>query len=152
MILPILHADQSCRADCDALARRTVNAQKLVLKTGAPELGRIVDVYTTEVKVQTQAMLVEILLSGFFALACFKARAEAPSMHGLAPQRLFMLVDRVERLRRSRWQWFAMVVLLLVLRRQEGLPLVAEFTVVAQFVLFLALPTQQRTAAALTRG
>lgn len=91
-------------------------------------------------------MLVEVLLSGFFALACFKARAEAPSMHGLAPQRLLMLVDRVERLRRSRWQWFAMVLLLLVLRKQEGLPLVAEVTVMAQFVLFLALPTQKRTA------
>jgi hypothetical protein len=111
-----------------------------------------VEVLTTEVTVEAQAMLVEGLLSGFFALACFKARAEAPSMHGLAPQRLFMLVDRVERLRRSRWQWFAMVLLLMVLRMQSGLPMVAEFTVIAQFVVFLMLPTQKRMAAALSRG
>jgi len=97
-------------------------------------------------------MLMEILLSGFFALACFKARADAPSMHGLAPQRLLMLVDRVERLRRSRWQWFAMVLLLMVMRMQTGVPMVAEVTVLAQFVLFLALPTQKRAAEALTRG
>jgi hypothetical protein len=97
-------------------------------------------------------MLVEVLLSGFFALACFKARAEAPSMHGLAPQRLLMLVDRLERLRRSRWQWFAMVLLLMVVRMQTGAPLVAEVTVLAQFVLFLALPTQKHTAGALSRG
>lgn len=100
---------------------------------------------------QAQAILVEVLISGFFALACFKARAEAPSIHGLAPQRLLMLVDRVERLRRSRWQWFAMVLLVMVLRMQSGLPMVAEFTVVAQFILFLALPTQKGTAA-LSRG
>lgn len=101
-------------------------------------------------------MLVEVLLSGFFALACFKARAEAPSMHGLAPQRLLMLVDRLERLRRSRWQWFAMVLMVMVLRMQAGLPMVVELTVVAQFVVFLALPTQKRaaqaTTEALTRG
>jgi hypothetical protein len=97
-------------------------------------------------------MLVEVLLSGFFALACFKARAEAPSMHGLAPQRLLMLVDRVERLRRSRWQWFAMVLLLMVVRMQTGVPVVAEITVLAQFALFLALPTQKPAANALRRG
>jgi hypothetical protein len=97
-------------------------------------------------------MLVEVLLSGFFALACFKARAEAPSMHGLAPQRLLMLVDRLERLRRSRWQWFAMVLLLMVMRMQSGAPMVAEVTVLAQFALFLALPTQKRATQVLGRG
>lgn len=101
---------------------------------------------------QARAMLVEVLLSGFFALACFKARAEAPSMHGLAPQRLLMLVDRVERLRRSRWQWFAMVLVLMVLRMQSGLPMVAEFTVIGQLVVFLLLPTQKRPATVLSRG
>ena len=114
-------------------------------------MRRTVEVYTTEGTVGTQAMLMEVLLSGFFALACFKARAESPSVHGLAPQRLLMLVDRVERLRRSRWQWFAMVLLLMVMRMQAGAPMVAELTVVAQFVVFLALPTQKRTAAALSR-
>ena len=69
-----------------------------------------------------QAVLVEILLSGFFAIACFRARAETPSTNGLAPQRLFMLTDRIERLKSSRWQWFAMVLLLFVMRKQMGTP------------------------------
>ena len=61
-------------------------------------------------------------------------------MNGLAPQRLFMLTDRLERLKRSRWQWFAMVLLLFVMRKQIGTPLLAEFTALAQFIVFLALP------------
>ena len=61
----------------------------------------------------TQALLVEVLLSAFFAIACFRARAESSDIRGLAPQRLFILTDRIERLRRSRWQWCAMVVLLI---------------------------------------
>ncbi len=91
----------------------------------------------------TQALLVEILLSGFFAVACFRARAESSSANGLAPHRLFVLTDRIERLRRSRWQWFAMVLVLVVVRLQQGFPMVAEVTVIAQFVLFLALPSQK---------
>ena len=91
-----------------------------------------------------QALLAEILLSGFFAVACLKARAEAPSAKGLAPGRLLALTDRLERLRRSRWQWFSMVLLLLVMRRELGSPLVAEVTVAAQFILFLAMPTAAR--------
>ena len=73
----------------------------------------------------TQALLVEILLSGFFAIACFVARAESNDIHGLAPQKLFVLTDRLERLRRSRWQWFAVVLLLFVLRKEMGAPIVA---------------------------
>jgi hypothetical protein len=92
-------------------------------------------------RLNTQALLVEILLSGFFAIACFRARAEAPTAHGLAPQRLFTLTDRLERLSRSRWQWFAMVLLLFVMRKQMGAPMVAELTVLGQFLVFLALPT-----------
>lgn len=98
-----------------------------------------------------QALLVEVLLSGFFAIACFRARAEAPSASGLAPQRLFMLTDRLERLKSSRWQWFAMVLLLFVMRKQMGTPMVAEFTALAQFVIFLALPTAKQTAASMLR-
>jgi hypothetical protein len=90
----------------------------------------------------TQALLVETLLSGFFAIACFVARAESNDIHGLAPQKLFVLTDRLERLRRSRWQWFAVVLLLFVLRKEVGAPLVAELTVLAQFVVFMALPSR----------
>lgn len=89
----------------------------------------------------TQALFVEILLSGFFAVACLRARAEAPSLRGLAPKRLFALTGRLERLRRSRWQWFSMVLLLVLMRVQMGAPLMAELTAAVEFIAFLALPT-----------
>jgi hypothetical protein len=91
----------------------------------------------------TQALLVELLLSGFFAVACFRARAGSPSIHDLVPGRLFALTDRLERLRRSRWQWFAMVLLLFVMRKQVGTPMIAEVTAAAQFIVFLSLPTHK---------
>ncbi len=90
-----------------------------------------------------QALLTEVLLSGFFAIACIRARGESPDAWGLAPRRLFVLTDRVERLRRSRWQWFAMVLLLVVVRMQRGAPMIAEVTVLLQFIIFLTLPTQK---------
>jgi hypothetical protein len=93
----------------------------------------------------TQALLVEVLLSAFFAIACFRARADSLDVSGLAPQKLFILTDRLERLRRSRWQWFAVVLLLFVMRKQTGAPLLAEFTVLAQFMVFLALPSQKNS-------
>ncbi len=96
-------------------------------------------------------MLIEVLLSAFFAVACFRARAEAPSAHGLAPQRLFVLTDRLERLRRTRWQWFSMVLVLVLARVQFGTPLVAELTVLAQFIVFLALPSQKHATEVLRR-
>ena len=106
-------------------------------------ISRAEDSYlrSAEVRVNTQALLAEILLSGFFAIACFQARAESPSLHGLAPGRLFALTGRLERLRRSRWQWFCMVLVLALMRVQIGSPLVAELTVTAQFIVFLALPS-----------
>ena len=100
----------------------------------------------------TQALLVEFLLSAFFAIACFRARAESTDIRGLAPQRLFTLTDRIERLRRSRWQWCSMVVLLIFVRMQSGAPMIAEFTVLAQFILFLALPTQRQLREVLHRS
>jgi hypothetical protein len=50
----------------------------------------------------------------------------------------------LERLRRSRWQWFSMVLLLVMLRLQRGTPMVAELTVAAQLLVFLVLPTQKK--------
>ena len=93
----------------------------------------------------TQALLMEVLLSAFFAVACFRARAETANSLQMAPRRLFALTNRVERLRRSRWQWFAMVALLVVIRLQQGQPMVAELTVIAQFLVFLALPTRDNS-------
>lgn len=94
----------------------------------------------------TQELLVEMLLSAFFAVACFRARAESPGLHSLAPLRLFVLTDRLERLRRTRWQWFAMVLLLVLVRLQLGAPIVAELTALTQFIVFLALPSQKSAA------
>lgn len=88
----------------------------------------------------TQALLIELLLSGFFAIACFRARAESPNIRGLAPAKLLVLTDRLERLRVSRWQWCCMVILLMLVRMQRGTPMVAELTVLVQFIVFLALP------------
>lgn len=86
-------------------------------------------------------MLLELLVSGFFAVACFKARAaRAPGEMALRPRDLLRLTDRVERMSRSRWQWFAMVGLLILVRLQAGVPLVVELTAAAQFIVFLALP------------
>jgi hypothetical protein len=86
-----------------------------------------------------QALLIELLLSGFFAIACFKARIS--SAFELRPRDLLYMADRVERLRRTRWQWCAMVLLLVLARMQMQAPIVAELTALAQFGLFLILPT-----------
>lgn len=91
----------------------------------------------------TQALLVEVLLSAFFAIACFRARSGSFDVRGLATRRLFVLTDRIERLRISRWQWCSMVVLLLLVRMQHGTPMVAELTVLTQFIVFMALPSQK---------
>jgi hypothetical protein len=89
-------------------------------------------------------MLVAAILSGFLAVACL--RASVPAAEGeLLFSDLLRFPGRIERLRRSRWQWFSMVALLLVLRLQSGVPLVLEAIVAAELVLFLAIPTRART-------
>jgi hypothetical protein len=91
-----------------------------------------------------EAMLLEVLLSGFFAIACFKARAA--DAHHLRPKDLLYLTDRLERLRRTRWQWCAMVLLIVFSRMQVQAPILAELTGLAQFLLFLALPTHKHAS------
>ena len=44
-----------------------------------------------------------------------------------------------------------MVALLLVIRLQKGVPLVLEFTVVMQFIAFMALPTRIEAKEALAK-
>jgi hypothetical protein len=90
--------------------------------------------------VRTQALLAECLLSAFFAIACLRARASSFDMHSLTLRGMFALSGRLERLRRTRWQWFCMVLMLVLMRMQAGAPLVAEVTVAVQFIIFLALP------------
>jgi hypothetical protein len=93
-----------------------------------------------------EAILLELLLSGFFAIACFKARAT--DTHALGPRDLFFLSDRLERLRRTRWQWCAMVIVIVFSRMQMQAPILAELTGLAQFVLFLMLPTHKNAVKA----
>jgi len=86
-----------------------------------------------------RTLLVELVLAGFFAIACM--RSSLPSVKGEAHfGDLLRFPGRIERLRRSRWQWVSMVALLLVIRLQMGVPLVLEVTVALMFILFVALP------------
>jgi hypothetical protein len=89
-----------------------------------------------------KTILIELLLASFFAVACLKARV--PAAPDLPPTLgdLFRMPSRLERLRRSRWQWFAMVGFMLVLRLQEQLPLAIELMVLIEFALFVALPVR----------
>jgi hypothetical protein len=89
-----------------------------------------------------QTMLVELILGGFFAVACMRTSVPSALDGTLHFGDLLRLPGRIERLRRSRWQWFSMVGLLLVIRLQKGMPLVLEITVALMFVLFLAAPTR----------
>jgi len=98
-----------------------------------------------------QTILVEIILGGFFAVACMRTFVPAAPGGRLQFGDLLRLPGRIERLRRSRWQWFSMVGLLLVIRLQMGMPLVLEVTVALMFVLFLAMPTRA-TAKVRERG
>ena len=91
-----------------------------------------------------KALLLELLISGFFAIACFKARAANPGEIALKPRDLLRLTDRVERMSRSRWQWFAMAGILLLVRLQSGVPMVVELTAVMQLIVFLALPVAKQ--------
>jgi len=88
-------------------------------------------------------LLLELLVAGFFAVACFRARS--PLREGEKPRwsSFFRLSNRIERLRRSRWQWFAMVVIMLVLRMQNQLPPAVEIMVGMMFLIFLVFPVQQ---------
>jgi hypothetical protein len=91
-------------------------------------------------------ILVEAILAGFFAVACIRACAPAASEDRLNFSNFLRFPGRIERLRRSRWQWFSMVALLLVLRLQAGLPLVLEVIVAVEFLIFLALPTRAESS------
>jgi hypothetical protein len=94
-----------------------------------------------------RTILIELLLAGFFAVACMRAHGPVIPGATLTLADLFRLPTRLERLRRSRWQWFAMVAVMLVLRLQGQLPVVLEVLIVLEFALFLALPTRAKTQA-----
>jgi hypothetical protein len=86
--------------------------------------------------------LLELLLAGFFAVGCIRARAplqEGSKAHFVD---IFRLTGRIERLRRSRWQWFSMVAIMLVLRVQHQLPPAVEIMVGMMFLIFLVFPVR----------
>ena len=93
-----------------------------------------------------QTMLVELILGGFFAVACMRTSVPTAPHGALRFSDLLRLPGRIERLRRSRWQWFSMVAFLLVLRLQGGLPLILEAIAVLEFAIFLALPASARAS------
>jgi hypothetical protein len=97
-------------------------------------------------------LLIELLVSGFFATACLKARAGDFNRSAFSPREFFKLLPRLERLRRTRWQWFSMVLLLFVIRKQIGVPVVVEFTALAQFLIFLMLPVAAEGGGQLSGG
>ncbi len=86
--------------------------------------------------------LLELLLAGFFAVACVRAHGPFDSRQKMRFAEFFRMSGRIERLRRSRWQWFSMVVIMLVLRLQHQLPPAIEIMAAVMFLLFLALPVQ----------
>lgn len=91
---------------------------------------------------QYRTTLLELLLAGFFAVACIRTAVPAPHDGRLTFADLFRFPGRIERLRRSRWQWFATVALLLVVRLQGILPMILELIVAVEFVLFMAIPNR----------
>jgi hypothetical protein len=85
-------------------------------------------------------LFLELLLGGFFAVACLRTALPVAADRKVKYGVLFRFPGRIERLRRSRWQWFSMVLLLLVARLQNQLPLMLEFIVAIEFIVFMALP------------
>lgn len=86
--------------------------------------------------------LLALLLAGFFGVACVRARAPLNPDQKPTLGAFFQLTGRFERLRRSRWQWFSMVLLMLVLRLQHQLPPVVEIMAGVMFLLFLIFPVR----------
>ena len=103
-------------------------------------------------RMNERTVLLELLLSGFFAVACIRASGPINWGEGAFLTNLLRFPGRIERLRRSRWQWFAMVSLMIVLRLQEQLPPILELMAAFQFLLFLALPTRTTRDGADARG
>src|SRR5207245_6063757 len=84
--------------------------------------------------------LLELFLACCCGVACTRARALLCPGEKATFGSFFRLSSRLERLRRSRWQWFSMVLLMLVLRVQHLLPPAVEIMVALLFVIFLVLP------------
>jgi hypothetical protein len=91
----------------------------------------------------TQGLLLELLLTGFFGIACMRARTTPITEDTIKLGDLFSFRGRIERLQRSRWQWCSIVLLLIIARLQWGLPMFVEVTFGALLALFLAIPNHR---------
>jgi hypothetical protein len=98
------------------------------------------DISMGAISMDGKTLLFELLMAGFFAVACIRAHGPFEFSRKLTFSELFQLSDRLERLSHTRWQWFSMVGLLLVIRLQQPIPLGLEIMAAAQLVIFLALP------------
>lgn len=94
-----------------------------------------------------ETLLLELMLAGFFAVACIRCAVPSAQDGRVHFVDLVRLPGRLERLRRTRWQWFSMVALLLVVRLQFRSPIVLEVMVALMFLIFIALPSRPKTAA-----
>ncbi|MBZ5687426.1 MAG: hypothetical protein LAP86_20600 [Acidobacteriia bacterium] len=95
--------------------------------------------------------LFELLMAGFFAVACLRAHGPFATDSKVTFGEFVRLPDRLERLRRSRWQWASMVAILLVTRLQQPIPLGMEIMIAAQFMLFMALPVRHEAKVGVRR-
>jgi len=86
-------------------------------------------------------VLFELLLTGFFALACLRAQIAHDASRPVRFNELFRFRGRIERLRRSRVQWISVLVLLILARLQWSLSLFVELLAALMFVGFIAFPT-----------
>lgn len=87
-----------------------------------------------------KTILIEVLLAGFFAVACLRAHQPLAEESQLRVKDFFRLSGRIARLRSSRWAWFSLVAFMLVLRLQQQLPLITEMIALCEFSVFMALP------------
>lgn len=85
-------------------------------------------------------LLYELLLTGFFALACFRAQASHDGDLPIRIGEMFRFRGRIERLKRSRTQWISILVLLILARIQWSLSLFVEVLFAVLFVAFIAVP------------
>ena len=83
---------------------------------------------------------IELLLAGFFAVACLRAHPPFPEDAHVRLVDFFRLSGRIDRLKASRWAWFSLVAFMLVLRLQQQLPLTTELIALVEFTVFVALP------------
>ena len=86
--------------------------------------------------------LFELLMAGFFAVACLRAHGPIATDGRLTIGEFLRLPDRLERMRRTRWQWASMVAILLVVRLQQSIPLGLEIMIAVPFLIFMALPAR----------